>query len=73
MVAEPVRFWTRERKVGVGLAVAGVHRGRGSSARWPPRRRPSSRSAEKPGGTALGINGRVGAILFGLIAAVAGG
>ncbi|MEV4618055.1 ABC transporter permease [Asanoa sp. NPDC049573] len=71
VVVEPVRYWSRERKVGVGLAAAGVIAavlfGALASAQ-----KAEFTLAETISGSAVGVNGRVGAILFGAIAAVAG-
>jgi ABC-type uncharacterized transport system permease subunit len=71
IVAEPVRFWTRARKVGLGLTVTGL------IAAWLFGSLANSVTIrftleENPAGTALSINGVFGAILFGLIAAIAG-
>ncbi|MEV4537399.1 ABC transporter permease [Asanoa sp. NPDC049518] len=70
-VVEPTQYWTRQRKVGVGLAVAGVLAAvlfgalaTGRSAEFT--------LAETISGSAVGIDGRIGAILFGAIAALAG-
>jgi ABC-type uncharacterized transport system permease subunit len=64
-------FWTRERKVGAGLTVAGVIAAvlfgalaTGEQARFT--------LSEDAGGAALEVNGTVGAILFGIIAATCG-
>jgi general nucleoside transport system permease protein len=71
MVAEPVRFWTRERKVGVGLAASGLAAAigfgalaTGADARFT--------LTDDLSGAAIAIDGRVGAVLFGLLGAVAG-
>jgi len=70
-VAEPVRFWTRERKVGTGLVVAGLLAAvifgalaTGEQARFT--------LAETTAGAAWAIDGTVGAVGFGLLAALAG-
>ena len=72
VVDEPVRYWTRQRKVGVGLAavglVAAVLFGALAKAQ-----KAEFTLAETISGSAIGINGTVGAILFGAIAALAGG
>ncbi|GAB3816373.1 ABC transporter permease [Micromonospora zhanjiangensis] len=64
-------FWSRERKVGAGLAAAGIVAAAlfgalatGEQARFT--------LSETAGGAALEINGTVGAILFGIIAALCG-
>ncbi|MDQ7910024.1 ABC transporter permease [Phytohabitans sp. ZYX-F-186] len=64
-------FWTRSRKVGVGLAAAGVLAAIvfGALATSQTARFTLSEDAQ---GAALSIDGTFGAILFGLIAAVAG-
>jgi simple sugar transport system permease protein len=71
IVAEPVRFWTRSRKVGVGLVVVGVvaalvfgQLASSTKARFT--------LTDDPAGAALSINGTVGAYLFAIIAAAAG-
>src|SRR4051812_33733015 len=71
MVAEPVRFWTRERKVGTGLVVAGVAAaiGFGTLATDVTAR---FTLTEDPAGASIGINGVVGAVLFGILCALAG-
>jgi simple sugar transport system permease protein len=70
-IAEPARYWTRQRKIGAGLAavglVAAVLFGALASARSA-----EFTLAETISGSAAGINGRVGAIVFGAIAALAG-
>lgn len=70
-VVVPVRFWTRERTVGVGLVVAGTLAAvgfgalaTGAQARFT--------LTENPAGSALAIDGRPGAILFGVVAGLAG-
>jgi len=72
-VVAPVEtgFWTRSRKVGVGLATAGVLAAVlfGALATSQTVRFTLSDDAQ---GTALSIDGTVGAILFGVIAAAAG-
>lgn len=70
-IAEPVRFWTRQRKVGVGVAVAGAVATVlfGSLA---TSQQAKFTLAETTAGSSAGIAGTVGAILFGLIAAAAG-
>jgi general nucleoside transport system permease protein len=73
MVVAPVQtgFWTRSRKVGVGLAAAGVLAAIlfGAIATSQTVRFTLSEDAQ---GAALEIDGTVGAILFGMIAAAAG-
>jgi general nucleoside transport system permease protein len=71
VVAEPVRFWTRGRKVGTGLTVAGVlaAAGFGSLATGAAAR---FTLTEDTAGASVAINGTVGAILFAVIAAGCG-
>jgi simple sugar transport system permease protein len=71
VVAEPRRFWVRERKVGVGIAVAGFVAAvlfgllaSDADARFI--------FTENPAGPGVSINGRTGAIAFGVIAGLAG-
>jgi simple sugar transport system permease protein len=71
VVADPTRLWTRERVTGLvigfaGLAAASGFGGlaSGADARFT--------LMEDPSGPAVAINGRVGAIAFGVLAAVAG-
>ena len=70
-IAEPVRFWTRQRKVGAGFLIAGVIAAVlfGALATDMQVR---ITLAETTAGSAVGVPGTVGAILFGLIAAGAG-
>jgi general nucleoside transport system permease protein len=70
-VAEPVRFWTRERKVGLGLVVAGALAAIIFGALATDQEAKFT-LAETTAGSAVGIPGKVGAVLFGLIAAGAG-
>jgi simple sugar transport system permease protein len=70
-VAEPVRFWTRQRRVGTGLVGTGLLAAVlfGSLATGRPA---SFTPAETTAGAAVSIGGTAGAVLFGLIAAAAG-
>jgi len=71
-VVEPVRFWSRERKVGLGLMVAGGLAAAGFGALAGDR--PASFTlAESTSGAAVSIDGPLGAVLFGLLGALAGG
>ena len=70
-VAEPVRFWTRQRKVGLGLVVAGALAAVIFGALATDQEAKFT-LAETTAGSAVGIGGTVGAVLFGLIAAGAG-
>jgi ABC-type uncharacterized transport system permease subunit len=71
-VTTPVRFWTRERRAAVGLVGAGVLVAVvfGSLATDRPA---SFTLADNTAGTAVSINGTLGAFLFGLLGAVIGG
>jgi simple sugar transport system permease protein len=71
VVAEPVRYWTRQRKVGLGVAIAGVLAAVlfGALATSEPAK---FTLAETTAGASFGLSGTVGAVLFGLIAAAAG-
>src|SRR5262249_32598590 len=71
VVAEPVRFWTRERRSGLILAGVGVVAAVlfGALAENQDVR---FTLTENPAGAAITINGIVGAVLFGLIAVAAG-
>jgi simple sugar transport system permease protein len=71
IVAEPVRFWTRSRKVGAGLIVFGAlaaivfAAGAGAQdARFT--------FTEKADGASVAVDGRTGAIAFGILALLAG-
>jgi simple sugar transport system permease protein len=71
-VAEPARYWNRQRRVGLGLAAAGVVSAilfgalaTDEQARFT--------LAETVSGSAVGIPGTLGAVIFGLIGAAAGG
>jgi ABC-type uncharacterized transport system permease subunit len=71
MVAEPVRFWTRQRKVGTGLAGTGAigavlfgALAGAQDARFT--------FTERPDGASIAIDGRTGAIAFGALAVLAG-
>src|SRR5262245_49954936 len=70
-VAEPQRFWTRTRRVGLGIAITGAIAtilfgalATSQEARFT--------LAETTSGSSFGLNGTVGAILFGIIAVAAG-
>jgi simple sugar transport system permease protein len=71
MALEQVRFWTRERRVGVGLAVAGMigailfgTLAGAENARFT--------FTERPDGPGVSIDGRTGAIVFAMLALLAG-
>jgi simple sugar transport system permease protein len=70
-VAAPVRRWTRERRAGFGLVVAGLCVALlfGALASSQPA---TFTFAETTSGTAVSIDGRPGAVLFGLLGAAAG-
>jgi len=72
VVVEPVRYWTRQRKVGVGLAAAGVLAAVLFGA-LATAQKAEFTLAETISGSAIGINGTVGAVVFGALAALAGG
>jgi general nucleoside transport system permease protein len=70
-VAEPARFWTRERKAGTGLGITGLVAAALFGALASDR--PAAFTlAETTAGDTVEINGTLGAVLFGLLAAVAG-
>ncbi len=71
VVAEPVRFWDRSRRVGTGLAAVGVlaailfSLGAGAQdARFT--------FTENANGASVAVGGRAGAVAFGLVALLAG-
>jgi general nucleoside transport system permease protein len=71
LVADPVGFWTRQRRVGVSLAVAGAVAAvlfgmlaGAEDARFT--------FTERPSGPSVAIGGRTGAVLFAVIALLAG-
>ncbi|BCJ53990.1 ABC transporter permease [Actinoplanes sp. NBRC 14428] len=70
--AAPVRFWDRQRRLGVGLVLIGLVATIlfGALAAAETARFTLSEDAE---GAALSINGQLGAILFGVVALAAGG
>ncbi|HEU4424824.1 MAG TPA: ABC transporter permease [Pilimelia sp.] len=70
-VVLPRRFWTRGRKVGLGLLIAGIAAaiGFGALATSQPARFVFGEAADA---AALEINGTYGAIGFGIVAAAAG-
>jgi ABC-type uncharacterized transport system permease subunit len=70
-IVEPAQFWTRERKAGTGLMIAGVlvTLGFGMLAGDRPA---TFTLAETTAGRAFSINGTTGAVLFGLLGAAAG-
>jgi simple sugar transport system permease protein len=71
VLVEPAQFWTRERRAGTGLAIAGVLVAVGFGVLAGDR--PASFTlAEDTGGSAFSIDGATGAVLFGLIGAAAG-
>lgn len=71
--ALPARgFWSRDRKVGAGLAALGAL-GAVLFGALATAQRARFTLSEDAGGAALEIGGTTGAVLFGLLAAVAGG
>jgi ABC-type uncharacterized transport system permease subunit len=71
-VTAPEPFWTRSRRLGVGLVLIGIVAAAlfGSLAPNEAARFTLSEDAE---GAALSINGQLGAVLFGIVTIVAGG
>lgn len=71
-IVVPRRYWTRRRRVGLGIAVLGVVAAVlfGALATDEEAR---VTLAETTAGSSVGIQGTIGAVLFGLIAAAAGG
>jgi ABC-type uncharacterized transport system permease subunit len=71
-VTAPEPFWTRSRRLGVGLVLIGIVAAAlfGSLAPSEAARFTLSEDAE---GAALSINGQLGAVLFGIVTIVAGG
>jgi len=71
VVAEPARLWTRERRFGAGLIVAGAAAavGFGALATGEDAR---FTLTDDPAGAAVAVNGRVGAIAFAVLAVAAG-
>lgn len=70
-VVAPVQFWTRERKAGLGLAIAGVLAAAGFGALAGDRPAGFTLS-DSTSGAAVSIDGTAGAVLFGLLGAAAG-
>jgi simple sugar transport system permease protein len=71
VVTEPVRLWTRERKIGAGLIVAGVAAAVGFGA-LASGEQARFTLTEDPSGAAIAIGGSAGAIGFGVLAVIAG-
>jgi general nucleoside transport system permease protein len=71
VVAEPVRFWTRERRTGVILGGIGVLSAVGFGA-LATDQNVKFTLTDNPAGAAINVNGTFGAVLFGLITVVAG-
>ncbi|MEU4687409.1 ABC transporter permease [Actinoplanes sp. NPDC023714] len=71
-VTAPEPFWTRQRRLGVGLVVIGILAAAlfGSLAPGEAARFTLSEDAE---GAALSINGQLGAVLFGIVTIATGG
>jgi general nucleoside transport system permease protein len=71
VVTEPGRLWTRGRRIGVGLIVAGAAAavGFGALAKGEQAR---FTLTDDPSGAAVAIGGRAGAIAFGVLAVIAG-
>lgn len=70
-VAEPRRFWSRDRRAGAIFVVLGA-----VAAAWFGALAPAETArftlSEDSGGAALELDGQVGAVLFGVLAAAAG-
>lgn len=70
-VTAPDQFWTRPRRVGIGLVVVGLAAAAGFGA-LASDRAASFTLAETVAGQTVSINGTFGAVLFGVLAAAAG-
>jgi general nucleoside transport system permease protein len=68
---EPVRFWTRQRRLGTGLIATGLLAA-GLFGALASNRPASFTLAETIRGDTFSITGNLGAVLFGLLAAAAG-
>jgi simple sugar transport system permease protein len=71
MVAEPVRFWTRERRAGAITAAIGVLAAIGFGALSTDQTIRFTLT-DNPAGAAISVHGTVGAVAFGVIATLAG-
>lgn len=71
-VAVPARFWTRERRAGTALAATGAVATMLFGTLASGDRQASFTLAETTGGSAVSVNGTVGAAGFGLVALAAG-
>lgn len=71
VVAAPERFWTKARKVGLGLAIAGTLAAVGFGA-LATGEDAIFTLTEDPTGAHISIDGMLGAIVFGVIGALAG-
>lgn len=70
-VTAPDQFWTRPRRVGIGLVVVGLAAAAGFGA-LASSRAAGFTLAETVAGQTVSINGTFGAVLFGVLAAAAG-
>ncbi|MEU4618770.1 ABC transporter permease [Actinoplanes sp. NPDC023801] len=71
-VAAPEPFWTRQRRLGLGLVLIGGLAA-GAFGALAPSEDARFTLSEDAAGAALSINGQFGAILFGLLTVAAGG
>jgi simple sugar transport system permease protein len=71
VVAEPVRFWTRERRAGAITASVGVLSAVGFGVLSTDQTIRFTLT-DNPAGAAISVHGTVGAVIFGVIAALAG-
>lgn len=69
----PVRFWTRERRAGLGIGLAGGLAAVGFGLLAAGDQDASFTFAETTSGAAVSVNGTLGAVGFGLLGTVAGG
>jgi ABC-type uncharacterized transport system permease subunit len=71
-VTAPIRFWDRPRRLGAALVILGVVAAAVFGSLAPSKTARFTLSADASG-AALSINGQLGAVLFGLLALIAGG
>jgi simple sugar transport system permease protein len=71
MVAEPVRFWTRERRAGAITAAVGALSAVGFGA-LSTNQTIRFTLTDNPAGAAIRVSGTAGAVIFGVIAGLAG-
>jgi general nucleoside transport system permease protein len=70
-VTAPTRFWNRQRRLGVGLVVAGML-ATGLFGALAPSRTARFTISQDAGGAAIAVNGQFGAICFGIVTLAAG-